>query len=202
MVFNTTPGGPTVTATAWYVNGNGALQQAALGQYSSGLGVCYQSGVSCTQEVDFDEYVLLAFSTPVKAASITITSSSGGGLDASYWLGGAGSQNANLTGQSMASLASLGFGGRTDSTGSNGGTRAVDLTGGVPVGSVNAILFGTQYFDGGDFDIVGLTGSVGASVPEPSSVILLFTVTLLAIGLSRMAIRKSPPVSRNSVSNA
>lgn len=186
MVFNATPGGPTITATAWYINGSGTLQQAALGQYSAGLGVCYES-FTCTQQVDFDEYVLLQFSAPVNASSVTITSSSGGGLDASYWLGGTTSQNVNLSGQGMGSLTSLGFGARTDSTGNNGGTRTIDLTGGVPAGSVNAILFGSQYDYGGDFfDVQGITGgSLGLSVPEPSSVILLFTVTLLGLRLSR-----------------
>lgn len=190
IVFNTTPGGATVTATAWYVNGNSTLQQAALGQYSNGLGVCYQSGFSCTQEVSFDEYVLLTFSAPVNAASVTITAPTGGGLEASYWLGSSAIQSTSLTGQGMASLASLGFDGMTNSTGGNGGTRTVDLTGGVPGSYVHAILFGTQYNFGGDFTIEGLAASATSSVPEPSSVILLFTVTLLGLGLGRMAVRR------------
>jgi PEP-CTERM motif len=194
IVF-TTPGGPTVTATAWYVNGNGTLQQAALGQYSSGLGVCYQS-TTCTQQVDFDEYVLLQFSAPVDPSSVTITSSTGGGLDASYWLGSSAGQNMNLTGRGMSSLTSLGFGSMTNSTGGSGGTRAVDFTG-APGGTVNAILFGSMYGYGSDFfDVQGMTGTFtsSVSVPEPSSVILLFTIALLGLGLSRKAFRKSPLV--------
>src|SRR5215467_10921598 len=63
ITFNsTTAGGPTVKATAWYIDGNGAFQKATLGQYSAGLGVCYP-GENCTQpehQADnhvFDEFV-------------------------------------------------------------------------------------------------------------------------------------------------
>src|SRR5690349_6319095 len=47
--FSFTPvaGGPTITATAWYLDASNTFQQAALGIYANGLGVCYP-GESCT----------------------------------------------------------------------------------------------------------------------------------------------------------
>lgn len=191
----TTPGGPTIKATAWYINGSGTLQKATLGQYSAGLGVCYP-GENCSQpehQVDnnaYDEFVLFEFSKPIDPINATLTSTSGGDMDVSYWLGGNAVQSLNLTGLTT-SLNGLGFGSINNSDGTASGTRVVDLTGGTPSGYVNAILFGPKYTDGNDyFKISGMTGSNGVSaVPEPSSVILLFTVALLGFKLTRSARR-------------
>ncbi|MCX6629959.1 MAG: PEP-CTERM sorting domain-containing protein [Candidatus Solibacter sp.] len=196
IVFAAGPsGGPTVKASAWYINGGGTFQKATLGQYSHGLGICYP-GENCTNpdhQVDnstLDEFVLLEFSAPVDPASVDITSTSSGGLDVSYWLGGTAGQNLNLTGSLTSSLAGLGFGLINDNPTALTGSRTVDLTGGVPAGTVNAILFGGKLGDNNDFfKVGGMAGSTATAVPEPSSVILLCTVTLLGLRFSRRAKR-------------
>jgi hypothetical protein len=194
MTFaSTTPGGPTVKATAWYLNSSGTFQKATLGQYSAGLGVCYP-GENCSQpehQVDnnaYDEFVLFEFSKPVDPSTVTLTSTSGGDMDVSYWLGGNAVQSLNLK-NLTSSLNGLGFGSINNTNGTATGTRVVDLSGGTPSGYVNAILFGPKYTDGNDyFKITSMTGSTGVSaVPEPSSVILLFTVALLGFKLNRSA---------------
>ncbi len=188
---STTPGGPTVKATAWYLNASGTFQKATLGQYSAGLGVCYP-GENCSQpehQTDnyvYDEFVLFEFSKPIDPSTAKLTTTSNADLDVSYWLGGNAVQSLNLTNLTT-SLTGLGFGSINNSNGTATGTRTVDLTGGTPTGYVNAILFGPKYTDGNDyFKIGGMSGSTGVSaVPEPSSVILLFTVALLGFKLSR-----------------
>ena len=197
LSFSSTPGGATVTASAWYLDGNGTFQKATLGQYSAGLGVCYP-GENCTQpdhQVDnsgYDEYVLFQFSKPVDPSSMNIASTSGGDTDVSYWLGG-NAGNLNLTGLTT-SLTGLGFGTRNDNTSTSTTSRTVDLTTGVPAGSVNAILFGAKYGDTNDFfKIAGMGGTGAPAVPEPSSVILLFTATVLGLRLSRK--KKTSPAT-------
>ena len=190
------PGSLAIKATAWYVNGttgNSTLQKATLGQYTSGLGVCYP-GENCsdpnaqTDNNGFNEYVLLEFGTPVDPTTMHITSSNGGDLDVSYWLGGNKGQNMNLTGLTIGNLASLGFGGISNNPGSAVGSRDVDLTAGLPSGYVNAILFGPKSSDTNDYFTIG--SMTGQPAPEPSSVILLFTVAALGLKLRR---RSKPP---------
>ena len=186
----TTPGGATVKATAWYLNSNGTFQKATLGQYSAGLGVCYP-GEDCSQpehQVDnhgYDEFVLLEFSSPIDPASVKLTSTSGGGMDVSYWLGGNAGQSMSLKNMTT-SLSSLGFGQMNNST-ADSTTHVVNLASGLPSGYVNAILFGPKYNDSNDyFKITSMTGSNGVSaVPEPSSVILLFSVAILGFKFTK-----------------
>ena len=137
----TSAGGPTIKATAWYVDQNGKLQAATLGQYSNGLGVCYP-GENCTtlastdqqlSNESNDEFILFQFSKPVDPSSINIQSLTNSDMDVSYWLGGTSGQNMSLTNDNLtSSLSSLGFGARNDSNGTAGTTRVVDLTGGTP----------------------------------------------------------------------
>ena len=192
--------GVTATATAWYFGGSGTLQSATLNQYSSGLGVCNPTesctgfGSASNQEVDDngnDEFILFTFTKPINPTSITIKSPTGGGLGVSYWLGSAANQPTSLTGSDVAALSNLGFGSQTDAKGGIGGT--VNF-GGPPTTSVNAILFGARYgYNGDNFDIIGLTGTpVGGSLPEPTSIFLLFTAALAAFGLSRRTHRPHP----------
>ena len=186
--------GQAVKATAWYVNGTtgtSTLQKATLGRYTSGLGVCYP-GEDCTNpdhQVDnnaYDEYVLFEFSAPVDPSTVHLTSTSGGDLDVSYWLGGNAGQNMNLSNVTTANLASLGFGAINNDLGTAVGNRDVSLTSGVPAGSVNAILFGAKSGDNDDYFKIGsMGGATSSAVPEPSSVILLFTVAALGFKLSR-----------------
>ena len=210
MLFNSA-GGATIKATAWYVGQNGTFQAATLGQYAGGLGVCYP-GENCTtlanQQLSnqlsggfsFDEFILFEFSKPVDPSSMNIRSLTGGDLDVSYWLGGKSGQNLNLTNKSAAdhllsSLSGLGFGLRTDSDGTASTTRVVDLTGGTPAGSVDAILFGPKYAFNSNYNDQFLIGGMGGTMvtnPEPSSIILLFTITLFGFGITRRAKRKGP----------
>jgi hypothetical protein len=197
LVFSAAPsGGPTVTATAWYIDSSGLFQKATLGQYSAGLGVCY-STENCQQpehQVDnngFREYVLFTFSSPVDPSSMGITTTSSSDMDASYWMGG-NSGVLNLAGVSVANLSTLGFTGtRNDSNSSSGTSRTIDLTVGNPPGTVNAILFGASYLNSDgilDYFKIGNMGGT-ASVPEPSSVLLLATVGLAALHLARRSKR-------------
>ena len=156
-----------------------------------GLGVCYP-GENCTNpdhQTDnnaFDEYVLFEFSAPVDPSTVHITSTSGGDLDASYWLGGNAGQNMDLSGLTTASLSGLGFGVINDNLGTAIGSRDVSLTSGVPAGPVNAILFGAKYGDNDDYFKIGtMGGSTATAVPEPSSVILLFTVAVLGLKIKQ-----------------
>ena len=192
MSFTTS--GVTATVTAWYLNSSGTLQKATLGQYSSGLGVCY-AGENCSsssrQQLDDsgnEEFLLLTFSKPVDPTSITIQSPTTSGLGVSYWLGSTTSQSLNLTNMNMtSSLSTMGFGSATSSDASKGSTRTIDF-GGPPTTSVNAILFGAMY-SSDSFEISGFSGGtpVAASVPEPASIFLLFTVAVAGFGLRRRA---------------
>jgi hypothetical protein len=195
ITFSASPGGgPTIKATAWYLNGttsSATFQKATVGQYSSGLGVCYP-GENCTNpdhQVDnnaFDEYILFEFSAPVDPSTVHITSTSSGDLDASYWLGGTAGQAMNLTGLTTSALSGLGFGAINNDLGTASGSRDVNLTSGVPSGTVNAILFGPKNGDNDDYFKIGsMGGSTASAVPEPSSVILLFTVAVVGLKVSR-----------------
>ena len=189
-----TSNGVKVTVTAWYANGNDTLMSATLGQYSSGLGVCY-TGENCTgssQQVDNngnDEFLLFQFSAPINPTSITLNSPTNGGLGVSYWLGSTANQSIDLTNMNMTtSLSTLGFGSQITGTGGTGSIGTVNF-GGAPTTSVNAILFGAQYgYSGDNFDVYSLSGTpVGGDVPEPASIFLLFTVAVAGLGLRRRA---------------
>ena len=165
-------GGPTIKATAWYVGLGGKLQAATLGQYSDGLEVCYP-GENCTtlaneqlgNQFSVDEFILFQFSKPVDPTSINIKSLTNSDMDVSYWLGGTSGQNLNLTNDNLtSSLSSLGFGARNDSNGTAGTTRVVDLTGGTPAGSVNAILFGPSYAYNSNYNDQFLIGSLAGTL--------------------------------------
>ena len=140
--------------------------------------MCY-TGVNCStagnQQVSnqsSDEFILFQFSKPVDPSSINLQSLTGSDMDVSYWLGGTSGQNLSLT------------------------NKSADLTGGTPTGSVNAILFGASYASNSGYNDSFLIGSMsGIANPEPSSIILLFTITLFVFGISRRARRKPQQVS-------
>lgn len=181
-------GGVTVTATAWgytYGSSDNALQSAALGQWSTGLGVCNrQEGLSCgspshqVDNVGADDFVLFTFSTAVDITSLTIDPYGTWDRDVSYWVA-ATLTNANLGGVNYAGLAGRGFGARQDLTsGASGNPLNVSpIVGGL----VTALLFGgrveaesssNSYQD--RFKIAAITADVPRrSVPEPTSLLLL-----------------------------
>ena len=199
LFFTPATGGPSIKATAWYIDSGGLFQRAALGQYSHGLGVCYP-GEDCsnpnhqTDNNGFDDFVLLEFSAPVDPATarVTTTTSGGGDTDVSFWLGGtSAAQNMNLAGTSVAGLTGLGFGARVDDSASNLAQNAFRDVTIPPTGVyVNKMLFGAKYLDSNDyFKLTSMGGSTfdggGGSIPEPSTVVLLGTVTLFVLNAVR-----------------
>lgn len=172
----------TVTATAWSYY-DGSFQQARLGQWSTGLGVCNQreSCSSPVHQVDntgLNEYVLFQFSTTVDPLTVRIDPWGTYDRDASYWTGIVTLPADRLLGETYSSLSGLGFSGRVDSNGTYGsGYRDVSINN---LGPVTTLLFGAKYnggYDGADyFKITKVTGDP-VQVPEPS------TAWLIGLGL-------------------
>ena len=171
-------GGITVTVTGWgYTFGttDSALQAAALGKWSPGLGVCNNTE-DCedpqhqVDNVGADDWVLFLFSAPVDVTSVRIDPSGVYDRDASYFLGNTANP-LNLNGVTYAGLAGLGFGGvQNDSSFADSAFRDVAINGGF----VNAMLFG-GFLNGEDqddrFKIKSLTATT--AVPEPASIMLM-----------------------------
>lgn len=173
-----TSGGITLTVTAWgYTFGasDNALAAAALGRYSTGLGVC-NTTESCedpqhqVDNVGAEDWVLFQFSALVDVTSVRIDPFDTWDRDVSYFVGNAGIP-LNLTGVTYAGLGGVGFGAmQSDSASASSLFRDVSINGGF----ANALLFGG--FLGGDdeddrFKITSLTATT--AVPEPGTMLLL-----------------------------
>lgn len=179
--------GVTVTASAWgytYGSSNNALESAALGRWSTGLGSCNRSETcgNPSHQVDnvgADDWILFTFSEAVDITSIRIDPYGTYDRDVSYWVGTV-STPLNLHGVNYNGLDDRGFGNRIDQTYSTGSSAL-----NVPIagGRVNAILFGARIEGSGAndyFKITGLTADVTRtppppthSVPEPTSLALM-----------------------------
>ncbi|RYD22021.1 MAG: PEP-CTERM sorting domain-containing protein [Verrucomicrobiaceae bacterium] len=194
MIF--ADGGVTVTATAWSLSRtaqNPTFEQGQLVQWSPGIGV--KSGTETITNVPYVPYyvdneerydfVLFVFSKKVELSTVKIHPSAGTfDLDASYWLGNIDS-SLDLTGDSLASLMSSGFGSRIndDSVASNS-PRILDIT--TPSGGVNALLFGARINGDANFDRFKISALGGSTViPEPSSTMLALGALGLALGRRR-----------------
>lgn len=214
-----TSGGITITATAWgftWGSGNTALESAALGQWSTGLGVCDRAeGSGCSDpshQVDnegYDNFVLFQFSAPVDITTVTIDPYGTWDRDVSYWAGNVVG-TLNLDGKTYANLAALGFGSRVDDDGTtSSSSRNVAISG----GAVNALLFGAQV--GGQdptsytyncgsyqhprtctgtdysYDYFKISGLNATTVPPPDTnpVPEPGTVVLLGTGVAALAVR-------------
>ncbi len=195
MVFS--DGGVTATATAWSISRTGsypALQQAEIVQWSPGIGVKSGSEVITDTPyvpyyVDNDErydFILFVFDKKVELSTVKIHPSAGTfDLDASYWLGNI-NPSLDLTGDTLASLISSGFGSRIDddSVASNS-PRTLNLT--TPTGGVNALLFGARVNGDANFDRFKISMLGGSTViPEPSPAML----ALGALGLAMVRRRR------------
>lgn len=177
-----TAGGITITATAWSYDPRAGFQQARLGLWPTGLGVCSitERCGNPSHQVDNagqHEFVLFQFSAPVDPISVRIDPYGTYDRDVSYWTGNISLPSDLLVGETYSSLTGLGFFSRIDNNGTVS-SRPRD----VPIVSpaVNALLFGARLNGGGDdyFKITSLTGSA-ASVPEPS-ILLLISLGLLS----------------------
>jgi hypothetical protein len=186
-----TEDGYAVAATAWsYSKGssNTAFENAALGQWSLGLGVANRDeGVSVgspEHHVDnngADDFVLFLFDTPVEFGSVVIHPSGTYDRDVSYWLGNVAGP-VNLTNLTYSGLAGLGFGTRVDVNNSIGSTALAVPLGG---GQFNAVLFGTQVGEpsSSGIDRFKIAAISATPVPEPGTALLLGGG--LALGLLR-----------------
>jgi hypothetical protein len=192
-----TQSGVTVKATAWgytYGSTDNALETAALGQWSLGLGVADKSeganASSPAHQVDNvgpDNWVLFEFSKAVTGVSVRLQPSGTYDTDVSF-MTAYNSNPLNLENVNYAALPALGFGAKIDSNGSyTSGFRDVGITSATPF---NKLLFGAKVGEpttSKDFDYFKITSVCGTPtnyVPEPATAGLL-GLAAVAFGLRR-----------------
>jgi hypothetical protein len=175
-----TIGDLTVTATAWYTTGSATnFGTAALGQYSTGLGVCNASEgslSSCASNDDAHQvdnisqydFVLFTFNKDVEINSVRIDPFGEHDRDVSYWLGS--NFTASLAGTAPNTLGSLGFGSRIDNTGTiSSSPRTVSIN----AGDYGSLLFGARFLEETRNDRFKITSLTVTAVPEPTTLLLL-----------------------------
>lgn len=194
--------GLTLKVTAWgytYGAGDNALENAALGRWSTGLGVCDRSeGTNCgdpahqVDNVGPDNFVLFAFDHLVDPTTIRVDPYNTWDRDVSYWIGTVADPfSLDLTGLAYSSLTGPTWSGRYDDfSGASSAARDVAIQG----GGANVILFGT-YVDEPTttstkdrFKISAATVE-RVTVPEPS------TLLLTGAGLAIFGFRRSKRLS-------
>jgi hypothetical protein len=185
-----TANGISATATAWAVTGsNNTLQNAQIGRYDTGLGVCDRTeGLNCgspAHQVDNSaqaEFILFQFSAAVDPLSVVVDPYGTYDRDVTYYVGDL-ADPLNLSGTALTGLSALGFTGtaNSDSTASDS-PRTVSLTSGF----VKSLLIGSRTGSGADaavdrFKITSLSADMQTQTPEPTT-FGLCGVLLLAFG--------------------
>lgn len=176
MVFEAN--GVELTASAWsntHGPDNSALDVAALGQWSMGLGVrnANESSGSPQHQADNEgnlEFVLFLFDEYVDIDNVVIDPYGTYDRDVSYWTG-AIDNPIDLTGVTTDELAGLGFSARIDDlSSSSSAARAVSID--HPAGGVNALLLGAWVGDDTPDDYFKIASVTGTVVPEPNAAAL------------------------------
>lgn len=190
-----TIGGVTVKASAWSLTagtGNTMFENASLGQYSTGLGVCNRDeGSRCSSPEhqvsnnDSMDFVLFQFSAAVDPLSVRIDPYGTYDRDVSYWTGT--TANAlNLNANTLAGLAALGFGSRADDNASaSSEARDVSLNSGL----VNSVLFGASTLSSDLDDFFKITSiQFDHSAPPPEQVPEPGSLALIALALGGLVV--------------
>lgn len=184
----------SLRTTAWSNTGTTpqyAFDPAALGRFSTGLGVCNRDEGSVTScisgallhqvdNVSQQDLVLFLFDTPQAMQALTIDPYGVWDRDVSFWVGTV-SPTLNLSGSTFASLAALGFGPQVNSLNSAGEAALTIGLGGL-VG--NALLVGALNPADGTpdrFKIRSLVTSVPTSVVPVPAALWLFASGLGAL---------------------
>ena len=184
----------SLRATAWSNTGSTpqySLEKAALGRFSTGLGVCNRDEGSVTScisgsllhqvdNVSQQDLVLFVFNSPQTMQSLTIDPYGVWDRDVSFWVGTV-SPTLDLSGSTFASLAALGFGPQVNSLNSAGEAALTIGLGGL-VG--NALLVGALNPADGTpdrFKIRSLVTTVPTSVVPVPPALWLFVSALGAL---------------------
>jgi hypothetical protein len=190
-----TSGGVTVSVSGWSYTydvapgTDNALGQAALGRWSSGLGVCNVTETPCSSpdhqvdNVGIDDWVLFVFSAPVDITTVRIDPYGTFDRDVSYYVGNV-STPLSLTGVNYAGLTALGFSSVLYSSEATASDAYRDVS--IAGGTVNALLLGGYRASDQDdyFKIRSL--SADYRVPEPATAVMML-MGIAAIGARRRA---------------
>lgn len=173
--------GLNAVATGWSApRSGGSFQQAELLQWSPGIGV-KSAGETITNvpyvpyyvdnETSYD-FVLFIFDSSVEIDRVRINPSGNYfDRDVSYWMGNI-DPSLDLSGATLGSLASLGFGTRIDNDSTIANTsRWVDVNSNT--GGMNALLVGARVGGDADYDRFKIQTLEVTMIPEPSSLLLL-----------------------------
>ncbi len=188
----------SLRVTAWSNTGNApqyGFESAALGRFSTGLGVCNRQEGSITScisgsllhqvdNVSQQDLVLFLFDSPQVMQSMTIDPFGIWDRDVSFWVGTV-SPTVNLSGSTFGTLAALGFGAQVNSFSSASDAQLTIGLGGL---QGNALLVGALNPGDGTadrFKIRSLVTTAPTSVVPVPAALWLFTSALGALAALR-----------------